>query len=62
MGSEYALTGAQRLPRGMAGKEGQVTAISPGYSRIVVDVRIRGNNFDTVCNESDLVSKETKRR
>ena len=45
-----------------AGKEGQVTAVSTGYSRIVVDVRISGNNFDTVFNESDLVGKEPKRR
>jgi hypothetical protein len=40
--------------RKYAGKKGQVTMRGEGYYRIVVDVRIDQNNFDTVFEEQDL--------
>ena len=37
-----------------AGRKGQVTMRGPGLDRVVVDVQIDENNFDTVFEEQDL--------
>jgi hypothetical protein len=37
-----------------AGRDGRVTMRGPGLDRIVLDVRIDENNFDTVFEEEDL--------
>lgn len=46
-----------------AGEEGLVTMVAPGFDEeIILDVRVNGNNFDTVFEESDLVSRQSKKR
>jgi hypothetical protein len=37
-----------------AGRKGRVTMRGPGIDRIVVDVQLEENNFDTVFEEQDL--------
>ena len=46
--------GGSAAARKYAGKKGQVTMREPGLDRIVVDVQIDENNFDTVFEEQDL--------
>jgi hypothetical protein len=46
--------GGSAAARKYAGKKGQVTLRGPGLDRIVVDVQIDKNNFDTVFEEQDL--------
>ena len=46
--------GGSAAARKYAGKKGQVTMRGPGLNRIVVDVQIEENNFDTVFEEQDL--------
>ncbi len=46
--------GGSAAARKYAGKKGQVTMRGPGLDRIVVDVQIEENNFDTVFEEQDL--------
>jgi hypothetical protein len=46
--------GGSAAARKYAGKKGQVTMRGPGLDRIVVDVQIDENNFDTVFEEQDL--------
>ena len=52
--------GGSAAARKYAGRKGQVTMREPGLDRIVVDVQIDENNFDTVFEEQDL-STTTKR-
>jgi hypothetical protein len=46
--------GGSAATRKYAGKKGQVTMRGPGLDRIVVDVQLEENNFDTVFEEQDL--------
>ena len=46
--------GGSAAARKYAGRKGQVTMRGPGLNRIVVDVQIEENNFDTVFEEQDL--------
>ena len=46
--------GGSAAARKYAGKKGQVTMRGLGLDRIVVDVQIEENNFDTVFEEHDL--------
>ena len=46
--------GGSAAARKYAGRKGQVTMRGPGLDRIVVDVQIEENNFDTVFEEQDL--------
>jgi hypothetical protein len=47
--------GGSAAARKYAGKKGQVTMKGPGLDmRIVLDVQIDENNFDTVFEEQDL--------
>ena len=47
--------GGSAAARKYAGRKGQVTMRGPGLDRkIVVDVQIDENNFDTVFEEQDL--------
>ena len=46
--------GGSAAARKYAGKKGQVTMRGPGLDRIVVDVQLEENNFDTVLEEQDL--------
>ena len=46
--------GGSAAARKYAGRKGQVTMREPGLDRIVVDVQIDENNFDTVFEEQDL--------
>lgn len=46
--------GRSAAARKYAGKQGHVTMRGLGVDRIVVDVRIEENNFDTVFDEQDL--------
>jgi hypothetical protein len=46
--------GGSAAARRYAGKKGHVTMRGLGIDRIVVDVRIHENNFDTVFDEQDL--------
>jgi hypothetical protein len=47
--------GGSASARKYAGRKGQVTMRGPGLDRkIVVDVQIDENNFDTVFEEQDL--------
>ena len=46
--------GGSAAARKYAGKKGQVTMRGPGLDRIVVDVQLEENNFDTVFEEQDL--------
>ncbi len=45
-----------------AGEEGLVTMVAPGLDdEIILDVRVNGNNFDTVFEESDLLTRQSKK-
>ena len=46
--------GGSAAARKYAGKKGQVTMRGLGLDRIVVDVQLEENNFDTVFEEQDL--------
>jgi hypothetical protein len=46
--------GGSAAARKYAGRKGQVTMRGPGLDRIVVDVKLEENNFDTVFEEQDL--------
>ena len=46
--------GGSAAARKYAGKKGQVTMRGSGLDRIVVDVQLEENNFDTVFEEQDL--------
>ncbi len=46
--------GGSAAARKYAGKKGQVTMRGPGLDRIVIDVQLEENNFDTVFEEQDL--------
>ena len=46
--------GRSAAARKYAGKKGQVTMRGPGLDRIVVDVKLEENNFDTVFEDQDL--------
>ena len=46
--------GGSAAARNYAGRKGQVTMRGPGLDRIVVDVQLEENNFDTVFEEQDL--------
>ena len=46
--------GGSAAARKYARKKGQVTMRGPGLDRIVVDVQLEENNFDTVFEEQDL--------
>jgi hypothetical protein len=46
--------GGSPAARKYAGKKGLVTMRGPGLDRIVVDVQIEENSFDTVFEEQDL--------
>ena len=46
--------GGSAAARKYAGKKGQVTMRGPGLDRIMTDVQIEENNFDTVFEEQDL--------
>ena len=48
--------GGSAAARKYAGKKGQVTMRGPGLDRIVVDVQIEENDFETVFEEQDLSS------
>ena len=45
-----------------AGKKGQVTMRGPGLDRVVVDVQLEENNFETVFEEQDLSITVNKNR
>ena len=40
-----------------AGKQGRATMVGPGFDGIIIDVRIDGNDFDTVFEERDLAKQ-----
>ena len=46
--------GGSAAARKYAGRKGQVTMRGPGLDRIVVDVQLEENKFDTVFEEQDL--------
>ena len=46
--------GGSAAARKYAGRKGQVTMRGPGFDRIVVDVQLEENSFDTVFEEQDL--------
>ena len=46
--------GGSAAARKYAGKKGQVTMRGPGLDRIVIDVKLEENNFDTVFEDQDL--------
>ncbi len=46
--------GGSAAARKYAGRRGQVTMRGPGLDRIVVDVQLEENSFDTVFEEQDL--------
>jgi hypothetical protein len=46
--------GGSAAARKYAGRKGLVTMRGPGLDRVVVDVQIDENNFDTVFEEQDL--------
>ena len=54
--------GGSPAARKYAGKKGLVTMRGPGLDRIVVDVQIEENNFDTVFEEQDLSTTTDKDR
>jgi len=54
--------GGSPAARKYAGKKGRVTLRGPGLDRIVVDVQIEENNFDTVFEEQDLRTTMDKDR
>src|SRR3712207_5845062 len=53
--------GGSAAARKYAGKKGQVTMRGPGLDRIVVDVQIEENNFDTVFEEQDLSTTKDRK-
>jgi hypothetical protein len=46
--------GGSAAARKYAGRKGQVTMRGPGLDRIVIDVKLEENNFDTVFEDQDL--------
>ena len=50
--------GGSPAARKYAGEKGRVTRISSGFDKIVLDVRMGDNNFDTVLEERDLDATE----
>ena len=54
--------GGSPAARKYAGKKGQVTMRESGLDRIVVDVQIEENTFDTVFEEQDLSTTLNKNR
>jgi hypothetical protein len=46
--------GGSAAARKYAGRKGRVTMRGPGLDRIVVDVQLEENSFDTVFEEQDL--------
>ena len=54
--------GGSAAARKYAGRKGQVTMRGPGLDRIVVDVQIDENYFDTVFEEQDLSTPTEKDR
>jgi hypothetical protein len=55
--------GGSAAARKYAGRKGQVTMRGPGLDRkIVVDVQIDENNFDTVFEEQDLSTTTERNR
>jgi len=52
--------GGSPAARKYAGKTGRVTMRGPGLDRIVVDVQLEENNFDTVFEEQDLSTTTDK--
>ena len=46
--------GGSAAARKYAGRKGRVTMRGPGLDRIVVDVQLEENKFDTVFEEQDL--------
>lgn len=54
--------GGSAAARKYAGKKGLVTLREPGLDRIVVDVHLEDNTFDTVFNEQDLSTTVNKDR
>jgi hypothetical protein len=50
--------GGSPAARKYAGEKGRVTMISSGFDRIILDVRMGGNRFDTVLEEGDLDATE----
>jgi hypothetical protein len=54
--------GGSAAARKYAGRKGLVTMREPGLDRIVVDVQIDENNFDTVFEEQDLSPTRERER
>jgi hypothetical protein len=54
--------GGSAAARKYAGRKGQVTMRGLGLDRIVVDVQIEENNFDTVFEEQDFCTTADKDR
>ncbi len=46
--------GGSAAAKKYAGRKGRVTMRGPGLDRIVVDVQLEENNFDTVFEAQDL--------
>jgi hypothetical protein len=46
--------GGSAAAKKYAGRKGRVTMRGPGLDRIVVDVQLEENNFDTVFEDQDL--------
>ena len=46
--------GGSAAAKKYAGRKGRVTMRGPGFDRIVVDVQLEENKFDTVFEEQDL--------
>ena len=46
--------GGSAAAKKYAGRKGRVTMRGPGLDRIVVDVQLEENKFDTVFEEQDL--------
>jgi hypothetical protein len=60
---EVRSDGGSAAARKYAGRKGQVTMRGPGLDRkIVVDVQIDENNFDTVFEEQDLSTTTERNR